>query len=361
MKLSEYLLTTPYYLFWKVKKLFHSGEPVIDFYIGEMMDYFIMKSVIRKFPQSRVVAKNASIKKELESLGVATISWPSFPDVVIMARHAMHEFPIDNVLKIGMAHGVYQFKRFIKAKKYNFFQRFFMTSQEHLLMGEKIGIQCGVAIGCPKLDQAFNGEIDDNYLEALKASLNLDPAKPTVMFSATWDKSGMSAIRLWHERIEELSDTYNVMVTLHPFMSKRYTDSLRNKKSIFYIDSYNTVPYLMLADVLVSDTSSIIGEYCAFNKPIVSFKVETGTRLTEDIKELIGSISVSVQSFDEAKTAIEKSLKNDRLGAAREAANKKFFYALDGKASDRAAEEIVKVLQENNLHADASLMQVKTE
>ncbi|WP_416866166.1 MAG: CDP-glycerol glycerophosphotransferase family protein [Imperialibacter sp.] len=358
MKLSEYLLTSPYYLFWKVKKLFDPSDPVIDFYIGEMMDYFIMEPVIRKFPQSRIVAKNAHIKKELESLGVAAISWPSFPDVVIMARHAMHEFPIDNVIKIGMAHGVYQFKKFIKAKKYNVFQRFFMTSQEHMLMAEKIGVKCGVAIGCPKLDQAFNGEIDDAYLEELKTSLHLDPAKPTVMFSATWDKSGMSAIHLWHERIEELSDTYNVMVTLHPFMSKRYTDNIRGKKSIIYIDSYNTVPYLMLADVLVSDTSSIIGEYCAFNKPIVSFKVDTGTRLTEDIKELISSISISVQSFDEAKIAIEKSLSNDTLGAARKAANKKFFYALDGKAADRAAEEIVKVLQENNLHTDTSLVQV---
>jgi CDP-glycerol glycerophosphotransferase (TagB/SpsB family) len=141
-------------------------------------------------------------------------------------------------------------------------------------------------------------------------------------------------------------------------MSKRYKDGIRNKKSIFYIDSYNTVPYLMLADVLISDTSSIIGEYCAFNKPIVSFKVDTGTRLTEDIKELISSISISVQSFDEAKIAIEKSLNNDTLGGAREAANKKFFYALDGKAADRAAEEIVKVLQENNLPTKASLAQV---
>jgi hypothetical protein len=349
MKLSEYLLTGPYYFSWKVKKLFDSAPPVIDFYIGEMMDYFIMKPIIRKFPEARIVAKNFTIRKELEQLGVEVILWPSFPDVVIMARHAMHEFPIDNVIKIGMAHGVYQFKRFIKAKKYNVFQRFFMTSEDHLAMGEKIGIECGVAIGCPKLDQAFNGEVDDSYLNELRDSLQLDSSKPTIMFSATWDKSGMSSIDRWHERIDELAEAYNVMVTLHPFMSQHYRDSILAKKNIRYIESYNTVPYLMLADLLVSDTSSIIGEFCAFNKPIVTFRVDSGKRLTEEIKELIGSISVVVDTFDEAKTAIEQSLKNDRLGQAREAANKKFFYALDGQAADRAAEEIKKVLQEHNL------------
>ncbi len=314
-----------------------------------MMDYFIMKPIIRRFPSSRIVAKNKTIRKELELLGVKTLSWPSFPDVVVMARHAMHEFPIKNVVKVGMNHGPYIFKDFIGAKKYNAFHRFLMTSPEHVALGEKVGIKSGVAIGYPKLDQAFNGEITEATQDVLRKSLHFDPEKPAILFSSTWDKSSMSAIDIWHSRVEELSSSYNVMVTVHPFMSDHYKESLKAKHNISYIESSNIIPYLMLADVLISDTSSIIAEYCSLDKPIVTFRVDTGKRLKTEIKDLIATISTSVTSFEEMETAITLSLKNDMLTHARQAANKRFFLALDGKAAERAAAEILDVLKAQRL------------
>jgi CDP-glycerol glycerophosphotransferase (TagB/SpsB family) len=230
-----------------------------------------------------------------------------------------------------------------------------MTSPEHVALGEKVGIKSGVAIGYPKLDQAFNGEISQTDLKKLRQKMRFDESKPTLLFSSTWDKSGMSAIDIWHERVEELASKYNVMVTVHPFMSAYYKDSLKAKSKVHFIEDNNIIPYLMLADVLVSDTSSIIAEYCAFNKPIVTFKVEKGKRLRDEIKSLIASISVSVSSFEEIDQTVAYSLKHDTLATAREAANEKFFYALDGKASDRAAIEIMKVINQAKLGTRASL------
>lgn len=347
MTISEYLLTAPYYLLWKTDKLLSTKSPLIDFYIGELMDYHVMKPIMRHFPSARVVAKNFSVRSALRKEGVDAVLWPTLPDVVIMARHALHEYPIRNVIKIGMSHGTYMFKNFIAAKKYNAFARYMLTSQEVVEMGKKTGIHSAVAIGYPKLDQAFNGQITASDLNELRRSLQLDPSKPTILFSATWDKSGMSAIGRWHDRVDELTSKYNILVTLHPFMSAGYINSIKNKSGIHYVDNDNDVPYLMLADLLVSDTSSIIAEFCAFNKPIVTFRVEKAKRLSGSIKELIASISVPVDSFDQLPEAIDQALTNDQLAPARESANKRFYLALDGQASTRAANEIRNILKEH--------------
>lgn len=341
------MLTAPYYFFWKTDKLLTAKHPIIDFYIGELMDYHIMKPIISQFPSARVVARNFKVRSGLRKYGINAVMWPTLPDVVIMARHALHEYPIQNVIKIGMSHGTYMFKNFIAAKKYNAFARYMLTSQEVVDAGKETGITSAVAIGYPKLDQAFNGEITASDLNQLRQRLKLNPSKPTLLFSATWDKSGMSAISRWHDRVDELAGKYNILVTLHPFMSASYVNSIKNKSGIHYVDNDNDIPYLMLADVLVSDTSSIIAEFCAFNKPIITFRVEKAKRLNESIKELIGSISVPIDSFDQLPEAIEEALHNDQLAPARETANKRFYYALDGNAGTRAVKEIRNVLKEH--------------
>lgn len=349
MKVSEIFLQFPYYLTWKVQKLFDKKPATVDFYIGEVMDYYVMQGVIRRFPGSRIVAKNIAVRKELAKLGIPATLWPTFPDVVIMARHAMHEYPIKNVLKIGINHGPYVFKYMIKASKYNAFELFFMSSQEEVTLGEQIGVKSGVTVGYPKLDPAFNGEYNEEYLSKLRERIGLSREKKTILFSATWDKSGMSAIHHWYNRLGELTERYNVMVTLHPFMSKFYRRAIETTPGIYYIQDANSIPYLMLADVLVSDTSSIIAEYCSLDKPIVTFKVAEARRLTKEVRELISSISISIDTFDQISAALEEAIWNDKLSAQRQAANKRFFLTLDGKASERAAEKIRSLLQAHKL------------
>ncbi len=347
MKVSEYFLTFPYYVTWHTQKLFKAGAPTIDFYIGEVMDYYVMLGVIKRMPQARIVAKNFKVRRELKEKNIDSILWPTFPDVVIMARHALHEYPIKNVLKIGMNHGPYIFKDMIKAKKYNAFRYFFMSSQEEVDLGVKAGVVSGVTVGYPKLDPAFNGDITPGQLRNLGTQLKLDPSKKNILFSATWDKSGMSAIHMWYNRLEPLKERYNILVTLHPFMSESYRKAIEANKSVVYIKDANNIPYLMLADVLVSDTSSIIAEFCSLDKPIVTFKVNTGKRLKKEIVDLISSVSISIESFGQLEPALEEALTNDRLQPQRAIANQRFFSSLDGKASERAAKMISDVIAEH--------------
>jgi len=60
---------------------------------------------------------------------------------------------------------------------------------------------------------------------------------------------------------------------------------------------------------------------------------------------MIESISIRINEFDELQKAIEQSLSNpDELKSEREEANKIMFFALDGNAGKRAAEETMKLL-----------------
>ena len=102
----------------------------------------------------------------------------------------------------------------------------------------------------------------------------------------------------------------------------------------------------MIADLLVGDYSSIIGEFCAFDKPIITFKVPDSDRTIPEIQQLLKNISIQVDNFEELKTAIIESLKNpDEKSEQRKEANKILFYKLDGQAGKRAADEIKRLLK----------------
>jgi CDP-glycerol glycerophosphotransferase (TagB/SpsB family) len=106
----------------------------------------------------------------------------------------------------------------------------------------------------------------------------------------------------------------------------------------------------MISDILFGDTSSIIAEFCALDKPIITFRVPEAGRSIPEIREMIKSISIQIDNFDEVYDAIKRCLENpNEKSAQREAANKIMFGNLDGKAGKRAAREIEKLLKEKNL------------
>lgn len=84
----------------------------------------------------------------------------------------------------------------------------------------------------------------------------------------------------------------------HEFMAKTLLNELRGKK-IILVDDYDITPYLHLADVLVSDTSSVIYEFMVLNKPVVTYKT-----LSRKDK------GIDIQSPGELRGAIDRSLSN---------------------------------------------------
>ena len=334
MVFSYYLFKPLYSFWWIVLNLLKKRQETV-FYCHSLVDLEIWEPVQKYLQPIPIVTDKKTTRKELDKRGYKCRSMPVFPKGVIMCRVSAHKFPCDKVKKIGMMHGAYHFKRITSNKNYHPFTRFFFTSVKDLEIAQQIGVKCGFVAGYPKLDPYIN---------------NPPPkieGKPKVLFTATYDKSGMSAIQRWVDRVKELTDNFEVYVTLHPWMSKHYQDAIRSTPGIFYIEEESNLPYLVKCDVCIVDRSSIIADCCAFDKPMISWSIPVTKRTVNEIEEILKDCSIMVNSFNELIDAISVVLANPAdKSEARKRGAKIFFDSLDGKAGMRTACEIGKILPE---------------
>lgn len=343
MVLSYYITKYPYSVLWHAKRLLGKTEGVI-LYCANTLDYQIFAPIQKYLKPLPVVAKDKKAQRELADIGVNASLLPSFPEGVIMCRQAAYRFPARAIRKIGVSHGAYNFKPFASAKSHNLLDRYFMTSRTDVENASKAGIRSAFAVGYPKLDPAFDGTYDAEYCANFRSKIGLDRNKKTLLFTATWDKSGQSAVDQWANKLALFTSRYNVMVTVHPWTSERFVEKIRNTPGVFFIDTFDVVPYIMQADVCIGDTSSILGECCALDKPIVTFKVPENKRTVPHVHEMIRNFSHQITDLNELGEAIECSLANPGAKQAQRAeANRIMFDTLDGKAGKRAAAEILRL------------------
>ena len=344
MVFSYYIKKYPYKAMWRLSRLF-GNPPKISAYIAMPMDYIVLKPVLKHFHDIHYIAKNSETLEYLKSEGIKNISKYGYPDVVIMCRHSTYRFPEEKIIKIGFRHGAYHFKAFVSADDYNTFDLYFMTSEKEVAIAKELGIVSAVSGGFPKLDPAFDGTMNEEYLLPYRKKANLDLNKRTVIFCTTWDGSGMSAIEKWAEKLDELTSQYNIVVTLHPWVSQKYYKMIENNPNVYLINENDVLPYLMISDVMVGDISSIIAEFCALDKPVITFKVQAGKRIVPEVVEIISDISIQIDDFSELNGAIVHSLNIPiEKSPARKAANQIMFDTLDGRSGERAAQVIKEFL-----------------
>lgn len=341
MVLSYYFQKPLYCLAWHfLRAVGKTGTCIL--YCDDAFDAQLFVNVQRHLRPVAVVAKNRTVREALAAQGIQSTTLPAFPECVIMFRNMAWKFPCRKIIKIGFEHGAYNFKRFSKAHYYNLFNVFFMTSTHDVRRAEKRGITTAVAIGYPKIDSLFNGSLTDAYLKELASSIGLKPERKTLLFSATWDDSGMSAVHLWYDRLSELSDRFNIMVTLHPWVSEQFRCVVQATPGIFIIKEYNLLPYIQLSDVCISDTTSLIAEFCLLRKPTVTFRLPPTPRTMPDVIEMIEKISVRIDSFEELTHAVDQiSEFPEALTKNQTAAVERFFDTPDGKAGQMAADRII--------------------
>ncbi len=340
MVFSYYLLKYPYTLIFKLAGLLGLNDYYAA-YCGDVLDYYIMKPVLRYLPELRIISKDKKVREALAELGVKSGILPAFPRGVLMCRLAAHKFPAAGMKKIGMRHGPFHFKALSGKRNYMLFDLFLFTSEREAEIASQRGITNGVGVGYPKLDRAFNGEIGEAELEKLRMELGFAADKKTLLFTSTWEGSGMSAIAKWYDKLPELTGEYNIMVSLHPWIAEDYRSVIRSTAGVHYIQNYDTTPYIMLADICIGDTSSILGECCALDKPMITFEVGEAARIVPYVMDMINEFSLRISRFDELKPAIERyRTEPDLKKKERRQANAVMFSNLDGTAGEKSAELI---------------------
>ncbi|MCB5228688.1 MAG: CDP-glycerol glycerophosphotransferase family protein [Candidatus Cloacimonetes bacterium] len=346
---SELFYRPVYNSLWRLHSAMGKLLP-LAYFAPEEIDLQGFATVAKHLPPLSYISGCPPVIQRLRDQGQRPHTLLSFPKVLIMSRHSLHKFPCSKIISIGMRHGPYHFKRMTRAINYNRFDLYLFSSEADKKAAEEIGVKVGCAVGFPRLDPAFDGSITEGDLQDTRQRLALVPGKPTLLFSATWDASGMSAIDKWINALPFLAERWNIMVTLHPWMAAKYVKSIQATPSVVFLKQRDLLRAMMLADVCIGDQSSILAECCALGKGMVTFQTPPAAKALPHIEELLQGISLRIKSIGELEPACKRLLENPQLLATERAeANRLMFDKLDGQAGKRAAQSILKLLKDKGI------------
>ena len=216
-----------------------------------------------------------------------------------------------------------------------------------------------IDVGFSKLDPVFNPQLPTPALDL--AELQLDPAKPTLLYAPTFFPSSMELFaNNWPRQFSQ----YNLIVKPHFFTyTKSKYKAQRRKLSIWQraanvyvasVDEYNLLPFFASADLLISDASTALFEFAALNKPVIwcdflklrwnyrgIFAYRFERRMDQDIQQY-ADIALHVGRYKDLAGAVSQQLQNPQ-----EFEPKRLEYAeqllgrLDGQVSSRIVSSLL--------------------
>jgi len=358
-------------ILFKMFYLYHKAayDPLIDIFSSDSQYDVVISltnDITRKFglfdkkesnnSLTESLQKNVRISDEKEQFDIVIV-----PDVVDEKRYG-------NVLLCMLYHGLTYTKtvtyRELEKHKPNKYI-IFAESEYAVKQLEKSGSLHNsevYKIGYPKLDSLFQTGLFDK--EKILQSLGLNINKETVLYAPTYKPTSVYELK---DAIFEATQDYNLIIKLHHYAWKgKYARHSQHKiferrlkkynhAVVIPEESYNIIPFLFIADTLVSEASGAITEYLATGKIGVIYEMDDdqllhtdGQRLlVEERQKFLEDSFVHVSTPEELSAGIVKALNPSQkmINAAKKDCTK-YFYKLDGKASVRVKTMIEKLYAE---------------
>lgn len=186
-----------------------------------------------------------------------------------LAGEKKGHFRIRNYFDLYLTSGAYFTNRFNKlAKKHGDFEV--------------------IETGWSKLDALFLQK--NNYIEEKQALIDKYQVQNILLFAPTFSPNLTSAEHLYDEIIA-LSENpeHLVLVKFHDKMNKdvkaRYKEASKTLKNLVIVNDPNISKYLILSDLMISDTSSVVYEFLLLDKPVVTFKSSSENIKWTDIED----------------------------------------------------------------------------
>ena len=195
-----------------------------------------------------------------------------------------------------------------------------------------------IETGWPKLDIYGTNKLA--YEQDKKVLLEKYQAKKIILYAPTFSPKLTSAPFLKDE-LQKLASNKNYLILMkfHPLMDvnwlKTYQELANEVENIVFETEKNIIKFLLMADILISDTSSVIYEFLLLDKPVVTFKNISGNILWEN-------------SLDYSKLIplVENNLVSDPYSKERKFIFENYHPYNDGKSTERmikAVENYIKV------------------
>lgn len=145
--------------------------------------------------------------------------------------------------------------------------------------------------GWSKLDPLFAGDLD---LEPLRRKYGIVPGRPVLLFAPTFSPKLTSAPALLGHLPELVAcgpdgAACHVLVKFHPLMDPAMVDAYRQRAAVLadvqVADEDDLLPFMRLADVMLSDTSSAVYEFLLLDKPVVTLNTSASAPSWIDVSD----------------------------------------------------------------------------
>ena len=198
-----------------------------------------------------------------------------------------------------------------------------------------------VETGWPKLD-VYGKELhkyDSDKLILLKKS----KAKKIILYAPTFSPSLTSASHLFTQ-IEKLakSKEYLILIKFHDLMAADLIDSYKKLsmsfENVLFIEERNIIKYLLISDLMISDTSSVVYEFLLLDKPVITFKNNSLAVKWDNQLSYSGLVERVVENL------LEDPFKQERFNILKE-----YHPYTDGNSAKRMVEAVEKYIKTNGV------------
>ena len=291
-----------------------------------------------------------------EPLGVPTeqilpvSALPGMPfDVVLSANKRLLTRREDVGCQIQIFHGVSFRNRGVREENL-VYDRFFVVGpyMQRLFEDTRMldrGDERAVPIGFPKTDPLVDGTLDR---DALLARHGFDGSRPVILYAPTGGAHN-SLETMGEAMLRALSaaDRYDILVKPHDHPKNAAVDWFERlaplrSRHLRVVHDMDVVPLLYLADLLITDASSVANEFALLDRPMIFLDVP---RLLDEARAAGANLDLQtwgrrggtlVESPDEIVSAVSESLDDPgRLSPMRRAIAEDVFFN-PGRAAETA-------------------------
>lgn len=206
-----------------------------------------------------------------------------------------------------------------------------------------------IETGWSKLDLYHQqGTVEKAAIEKGKL-LDKHNSKHLILYAPTFSPS-LSSAKYLSSEIKALAQNrdYLILIKFHDLMEfeliESYKKLAQEHSNIIYIEDANILPYLLMSDLMISDTSSVVYEFLLLNKPVISYKARSPKASWLNITEAT-----------ELTQAVKKEISQDSKSLKRAEIIASYHPYHDGKSSSRMLEAVKDYISKNGIPQERKL------